>query len=148
METALKILVIHGPNLNLLGTREPEVYGSLTMEDINDSLKLLAKELGVEVAFFQSNFEGALVETVHKAASLYDGIVINPAAFTHTSVALRDAFSAVALPFVEVHISNVHSREAFRHTSYLSDIAVGVVAGLGLESYLGGFRGLVGKLRG
>jgi len=143
----LKILVIHGPNLNLLGTREPEVYGSLTMADINDSLRLLAKELGVEVEFFQSNFEGELVEAVQKAASAYDGIVINPAAFTHTSVALRDAFSGVGIPFVEVHISNVHAREHFRRTSYLSDIAIGVIAGLGIESYLGGFKGLVGKLR-
>ncbi|PLX44612.1 MAG: type II 3-dehydroquinate dehydratase [Deltaproteobacteria bacterium] len=143
----MKILVIHGPNLNLLGTREPEVYGSLTMADINDSLRLLAKELGVEVEFFQSNFEGELVEAVQKAASAYDGIVINPAAFTHTSVALRDAFSGVGIPFVEVHISNVHAREHFRRTSYLSDIAIGVIAGLGIESYLGGFKGLVGKLR-
>lgn len=130
------ILVLNGPNLNLLGTREPEKYGSTTLADVCEALKQRADRLGVSVKFFQSNFEGALVERIHRARE--EGIVfciINPGALTHTSVALRDAFSGVAIPFIEVHISNVHAREPFRHHSYLSDIASGIIVGLGVAGY-------------
>ena len=133
---ARKFLVLHGPNLNLLGTREPEHYGSQTLEDIDRNLVKLATARGHHLQTLQSNAEHVLVERVH--AALGDGtdfIIINPAAFTHTSVALRDALSAVRVPFVEVHLSNVHAREAFRHHSYFSDIAVGVIAGLGAHGY-------------
>ncbi len=133
---ARKFLVLHGPNLNLLGRREPEHYGSQTLEDINRNLVKLATAHGHQLDTLQSNAEHVLVERVH--AALGDGtdfIIINPAAFTHTSVALRDALSAVRVPFVEVHLSNVHAREAFRHHSYFSDIAVGVIAGLGAHGY-------------
>lgn len=130
------ILVLHGPNLNLLGTREPEVYGRVTLDEINTKLSALAETKGIKLAHFQSNTEGALVERVQLART--DGtdfIIINPAAFTHTSVAIRDALAAVAIPFVEVHLSNVHAREAFRKESYFSDIAVGVISGLGATGY-------------
>ena len=130
------ILVIHGPNLNLLGSREPEVYGSTTLDEINASLSAFADKNGAKLSSFQSNAESALIERIHQARN--DGtqfIVINPAAFTHTSVALRDALAAVAIPFIEVHISNVHAREAFRKESFFSDLAVGVVCGLGTAGY-------------
>ncbi|MBI5006841.1 MAG: type II 3-dehydroquinate dehydratase [Nitrosomonadales bacterium] len=130
------ILVLHGPNLNLLGTREPEVYGRVTLDEINAKLTAQAQKNGAKLASFQSNTEGALVERVQQARS--DGtdfIIINPAAYTHTSVALRDALAAVAIPFIEVHLSNVHAREAFRKESYFSDIAVGVISGLGAKGY-------------
>ncbi|WP_317931319.1 type II 3-dehydroquinate dehydratase [Halioxenophilus sp. WMMB6] len=129
-------LVLHGPNLNLLGTREPEVYGSTTLADINQSLEQLASSQGHSLQNFQSNSEGALVDRVHQARTDgIDFIVINPGAYTHTSIALRDALSGVAIPFIEIHISNVHAREAFRQHSYLSDIAVGVICGLGAKGY-------------
>ncbi|MDP1636081.1 MAG: type II 3-dehydroquinate dehydratase [Gallionellaceae bacterium] len=130
------ILVLHGPNLNLLGTREPEVYGRVTLDEINGKLSAQAAAKGAKLAHFQSNTEGALVERVQQART--DGtdfIIINPAAYTHTSVALRDALAAVSIPFVEVHLSNVHAREAFRKESYFSDIAVGVISGLGAKGY-------------
>ncbi|HAF44248.1 MAG TPA: type II 3-dehydroquinate dehydratase [Gallionellaceae bacterium] len=130
------ILVLHGPNLNLLGTREPEVYGRVTLDEINTKLAAQAQKNGAKLAAYQSNTEGALVERVQQART--DGtdfIIINPAAYTHTSVALRDALAAVAIPFVEVHLSNVHAREAFRKESYFSDIAVGVISGLGAKGY-------------
>lgn len=130
------ILVIHGPNLNLLGSREPEVYGSNTLDEINVSLSEFADKNGARLSSFQSNAESALIERIHQARN--DGtqfIVINPAAFTHTSVALRDALAAVAIPFIEVHLSNVHAREAFRKESFFSDLAVGVVCGLGATGY-------------
>ena len=131
-----KILVMHGPNLNLLGTREPEVYGHATLADIDAALGALAGSAGHELATFQSNAEHALIERVQAArAEGVAWIAINPGGYTHTSVALRDAFAAVAIPFVEVHLSNVHAREAFRHHSYFSDIAHGVVAGFGADSY-------------
>jgi 3-dehydroquinate dehydratase-2 len=131
-----RVLVIHGPNLNLLGTREPEVYGSVTLSDINVSLARLAETAGVDLESFQSNHEGALLERIHAAREQgVRAIIINPAAYTHTSVALRDALAAVAIPFVEVHLSNVHARESFRHNSYFSDLAVGVICGLGHEGY-------------
>lgn len=131
-----KILVLNGPNLNLLGTREPEVYGKLTLTDIDTRLKQIATSSGHELESFQSNAESALLERIHSAAR--EGIkfiLINPAAFTHTSVALRDALLGVKIPFIEVHLSNVHARESFRHHSYFSDIAVGTVVGLGAQGY-------------
>jgi 3-dehydroquinate dehydratase-2 len=131
-----RILVLHGPNLNLLGAREPEHYGRMTLADINLSLARLADSAGVELEAFQSNHEGALIERIHAARDQgVRAIIINPAAYTHTSVALRDALAAVAIPFVEVHLSNVHAREPFRHHSYFSDLAIGVISGLGHEGY-------------
>ena len=130
------ILVIHGPNLNLLGKREPEVYGSLTLDDINQQLITQAQQSSITLDTFQSNWEGAIVDRIHQAQ--LEGvqlIIINPAALTHTSVALRDALLGVAIPFIEVHLSNVHAREKFRHHSYLSDKAIGVICGLGAKGY-------------
>lgn len=130
------LLVLNGPNLNLLGTREPGIYGSDTLADIEARLRAQAEAAGHRLAFFQSNAEHALIEQIHRARA--DGvafIVINPAAFTHTSVALRDALLATGIPFIEVHLSNVHAREPFRHRSYFSDVAVGVIAGLGSQGY-------------
>jgi 3-dehydroquinate dehydratase II len=132
----MQILVLHGPNLNLLGTREPAVYGATTLDQINAGLTAYAAERGATLSAFQSNHEGVLIDRVHAART--DGtqfIVINPGAFTHTSVALRDAFAGVALPFIEVHLSNVHRREPFRHHSYFSDLAEGVIVGLGAAGY-------------
>ena len=129
------ILVIHGPNLNLLGTREPEIYGSQTLSDINQKLQQSAQSRGIQLDTFQSNHEGAMVEEIHRARGKYNAIIINPAAFTHTSVAIRDALAGVDIPFVEVHLSNVHQREAFRHHSFFSDLAVGVICGLGAYGY-------------
>jgi 3-dehydroquinate dehydratase-2 len=133
---AQQILVLHGPNLNLLGSREPHIYGSLTLTQINEALAALATDLGVGLTTCQSNHEGALVDRIHAARQ--DGtdfIVINAAAYTHTSVALRDALAAVAIPFIEVHLSNLYKREPFRQHSYLSDLAVGLICGLGSEGY-------------
>ena len=138
----MKILVLHGPNLNLLGTREPEVYGRLTLAEIDVSIRTLAGELGVEVEIFQSNSEGQLIDAIHAAAGSIDGIVINPAAYTHTSVAIRDALAAVGVPTVEVHLSNIHSREKFRTRSYVAPVAVGQVCGFGANSYLLGLRAI------
>jgi 3-dehydroquinate dehydratase-2 len=130
------VLVLHGPNLNLLGTREPEVYGRVTLDEINAKLAAQAQKNGAKLTYLQSNAEAALVERVQQArGDGTDFIIINPAAFTHTSVALRDALAAVAIPFIEVHLSNVHAREAFRKESYFSDIAVGVISGLGAKGY-------------
>ncbi|MCX4192603.1 type II 3-dehydroquinate dehydratase [Methylophaga sp. OBS1] len=129
------ILVLNGPNLNLLGTREPEHYGAETLADIEDRLRSMATEAGHQLDFFQSNAEHALVDKLHESRQNTDFILINPAAFTHTSVALRDALAAIAIPFIEVHISNVHARESFRQHSYLSDIARGVICGLGAQGY-------------
>jgi len=130
------VLVLHGPNLNLLGTREPDVYGRVTLDEINTKLSAQAQAKDAKLAYFQSNTEGTLVDRIQQART--DGtdfIIINPAAFTHTSVAIRDALSAVSIPFVEVHLSNVFAREAFRKESYFSDIAVGVISGLGATGY-------------
>lgn len=143
----LKILVIHGPNLNLLGTREPEVYGRETLADINGGLVALGLELGAEIATFQSNHEGALIDRIHQARTEgVAGILINPGGFTHTSVALRDALTAVAIPTVEVHLSNVHAREEFRRHSYISGVVLGQICGLGAQGYQLALRGLLGRL--
>ncbi len=142
-----RILVVHGPNLNLLGTREPEHYGKLTLSDINVALARMAENAGVDLEAFQSNHEGALIERVHAAREQgVRAIIINPAAYTHTSVALRDALAGVAIPFVEVHLSNVHAREPFRQHSYFSDLAVGVICGLGHEGYLLALEYLLNRL--
>lgn len=133
---AKNILLLNGPNLNLLGTREPEVYGATTLADIEQAATAQADAAGAQLAFFQSNHEGALIDRIQAARNEgIDAIVINPGGLTHTSVALRDALAAVAIPFVEVHISNIHQREAFRHHSYLSGIARGVICGLGADGY-------------
>lgn len=130
------ILVLHGPNLNLLGTREPEVYGTATLANINQLLTQQAQAAGHQLQFLQSNAEHALIDRIHAAkAEKVDFILINPGAFTHTSIALRDALLGVGIPFIEVHLSNVHAREAFRQHSYLSDVAVGVICGFGAQSY-------------
>jgi 3-dehydroquinate dehydratase-2 len=132
----MQVLVLHGPNLNLLGTREPEVYGAQTLAQIDAELSAIAADAGATLTSFQSNHEGALVDRIQAARTDGTGfIVINPAAYTHTSVAIRDALAAVALPFIEVHLSNIHRREPFRHHSYLSDLAVGVICGLGANGY-------------
>ena len=141
-----KILVIHGPNLNLLGIREPEVYGSLTLEEINKRIKTLAESLGVTVDFFQSNKEGELIDRVQKAYNTFDAIIINPGAYTHTSVALRDAIISVGIPTFEIHLSNIYKRESFRHKSYIADIVVGQISGFGINSYLLGLRAAVDYL--
>ena len=132
----MKILFINGPNLNLLGKREPSIYGSYTLDDINGRITALASELGVSVSFFQSNHEGDLVQKVQDAMGVYQAIVINPGAYTHTSIALRDAISSTGIPTIETHISNIYKREEFRKTSYISGVAVGQISGFGLDSYL------------
>ena len=132
----MKILVLNGPNLNLLGTREPEVYGTDSLEDVEKSLQSLASKNSTDIDFYQSNSENALIERLHKAKQdSVDYIIINPGAFTHTSIALRDAFLGVDIPFIEVHISNIYSREEFRKKSYLSDISKGLITGLGVAGY-------------
>lgn len=139
----MKILVLHGPNLNLLGTREPDVYGHLTLDDINARLVKLGESLGAELNCQQSNHEGALIDALHDAREWADGVVFNPGAYTHTSVALRDAVSAIGIPVVEVHLSNVYAREEFRHKSMLSAVCVGKLSGFGWRSYTLGLRALV-----
>jgi 3-dehydroquinate dehydratase II len=143
----LSILVLHGPNLNLLGKREPEIYGAVTLEKINDLLREEAKLLQVEIEALQSNHEGVLIDTIQAATEKHQGLVINPGAYTHTSVALRDAIVAVSMPTVEVHLSNIHRRESFRHHSYIAPVAVGQISGFGAESYRLGLHAIVSHLR-
>jgi 3-dehydroquinate dehydratase-2 len=138
----LRILVLHGPNLNLLGTRERSIYGTISLDTIDSSVTKLAEELAIEVDIRQSNNEGELVTWIQEARSGYDGVIINPAAYTHTSVAIRDALAAVGLPTVEVHLSNIHQRETFRHQSYVAGVALGQISGLGPTGYLLALRGL------
>lgn len=143
----MNVLVLNGPNLNLLGTREPQIYGATTLADVEAMLAADAAAAGVGLECFQSNHEGALIDRIHAARGRFDWIVINPGGLTHTSVALRDALAGVAIPFVEVHISNVHKREPFRHHSYLSDVAEGVIAGLGVHGYRAALAFIVAKTR-
>jgi 3-dehydroquinate dehydratase-2 len=135
MTTKFKVLVLNGPNLNMLGKREPEIYGALSLNEIIDNLDQSAKNVNIELSHVQSNAEHHLIDTIHQSHHKIDFIIINPAAFTHTSVALRDALLAVDIPFIEIHLSNVHARESFRQHSYLSDVAVGVICGLGASGY-------------
>ncbi len=143
----MKILLLHGPNLNLLGTREPEVYGSTKLHELNERLIALGKEFNAEVTCLQSNHEGALIDALHEARTQANGVVFNPGGYTHTSVALRDAISAIQIPVIEVHISNIHAREEFRHRSMISAVCKGTVTGFGLKSYELGLRGLVDIIR-
>ncbi|HEY9764663.1 MAG TPA: type II 3-dehydroquinate dehydratase [Trichocoleus sp.] len=143
----LNIQILHGPNLNLLGTREPGIYGRQTLEMINQMLVEEARRLEVAVEFFQSNHEGALIDHIQAVMGQSQGIVINPGAYTHTSVAIRDAIAGVGIPTVEVHLSNIHQREAFRHHSYIAPVALGQIAGFGAESYRLGLQALVNYLR-
>ncbi|NEQ99842.1 MAG: type II 3-dehydroquinate dehydratase [Cyanothece sp. SIO2G6] len=143
----LSILVLHGPNLNLLGWREPEVYGDSTLDDINHSLTVVAQSLDVELTVLQSNHEGVLIDTIHDARSVHQGIIVNAGAYTHTSVAIRDAIAGVALPTVEVHLSNIYKRESFRHHSYIAPVVLGQISGFGTQSYVLGLHALVSYLR-
>lgn len=139
----MKILVINGVNMNMLGLREPEKYGSMTLQDLEKNLYAYSFELGIDIETFQSNFEGEIVEKIHSAKNIFDGIVINAGAYTHTSIAIRDAISAVEIPTVEVHITNIYKREEFRHKSYIAPVCIGQISGFGYESYKLGIEGLL-----
>lgn len=143
----MKIIVINGPNINLLGTREPEIYGSLTLDDITKNLNAEAAKLNIELEFFQSNVEGEIVNAIQNAKNDCSGIVINPAAYTHTSVAIRDAIAAVGLPCVEIHISNIHNREEFRKNSLTAPVCIGQITGFGADSYKLGLIGLINYIK-
>jgi 3-dehydroquinate dehydratase II len=144
----MNVLVIHGPNLNLLGKREPDIYGTLTLEEINSRLVSLARELGTDITFFQSNHEGELVQKIQEAMGTCQALVINPGAYTHTSIALRDAIASTGIPAVEVHLSNIYRREEFRQHSFISGVALGQITGFGPESYLLGLRAAVHAVKG
>ena len=146
MSVNRSVLVINGPNLNLLGVREPTVYGGETLEQINSAITVTANRLGCNVSFFQSNVEGEIVSAIQQSLGIYDGIIINPAAYTHTSVAIRDAIAAVGLPVIEVHLSNVYKREEFRHKSYIAPVAVAQIAGFGANGYSLALKGLLDYL--
>ena len=143
----MNVLLLNGPNLNLLGQREPGIYGSASLHEIEEGLKTEARKEGVDLDCFQSNFEGALVERIHQAAGVSQGILINAGAYTHTSIAIRDAFAGVNIPYVELHLSNTHAREQFRHRSVLADRAIGVVCGFGAASYSLALKGLIMHLQ-
>ena len=146
--TTKRILVLHGPNLNLLGSREPAIYGRMTLADINEALRERAKELGVdEIDFLQSNFEGALIEAIQKARGRYDFIILNAAALTHYSLALRDAIAAMPVPVIEVHLSNIHKREEFREKSVIAPVVMGQICGFGVDSYIAALEIAVRKLQ-
>ncbi len=142
------VLILNGPNLNLLGTRQPEVYGKTTLADVEAACVAHGAEKGIEIACFQSNHEGALIDAIHAAKGVHAGIVINAGAYTHTSIALMDAISSVELPVVEVHLSNIHARETFRHTSYIAPVAIGQICGFGLQGYLMALDALVQRFAG
>ncbi len=143
----MKILILHGPNLNLTGTREPDVYGNVTLEEINTRLAALGRELGAEVTCRQSNHEGVLIDALHEARTGMDGVVLNAGGCTHTSVALRDAVAAIAIPVVEVHMSNIYAREEFRHTSLLAPVCRGSICGFGWQSYALGLRAVIDQIK-
>jgi len=139
----MKVLILHGPNMNLIGTREPEIYGSMTLDEINSRLVEQGRELGIEVICQQSNHEGALIDELHEACTWADGVVFNPGGYSHTSIALRDAVAAIGIPVVEVHMSNVYAREEFRHQSFISAVCKGKIAGFGWKSYLLGLKAIM-----
>ena len=143
-----KILVMNGPNLNLLGTREPEIYGSLTLADIHERLRCRANEAGLDIEFMQSNHEGVLVDAIQRARRTVDYIILNAAAFTHYSIAIRDAIAAIDVPVIEVHLSNIHQREEFRHTSVIAPVALGQIAGFGAESYMAALEIIICRMGG
>ena len=142
-----KILVIHGPNLNMLGKREPDIYGTTTLETINSNLEELGKRLGLELETFQSNHEGAIIEKIQEAAKIQNGIIINPAAFTHTSVAIRDALLLLDMPVIEMHLSNIYKREPFRHKSLMSDVVTAQITGFGVQGYTMALEAMVGMVQ-
>lgn len=146
MASKSKILVLNGPNLNLLGKRQPEIYGTLTLEQINRKMQVLAKDLGVEIEIRQSNHEGELVTWIQEAAGQFGAIIINPAAYTHSSIAIRDAIAAVGVLTIEIHLSNIHRREPFRRRSHIAEVAAGQIAGFGVNSYLLALRAAVAQL--
>jgi len=141
-----KIIVIHGPNLNLLGVREPEVYGKLTLKELNEEIQKFGKEKGVEIAIYQTNYEGKIIDIISENRGKVDGIIINPGAYTHTSIAIRDAILGAKIPTVEVHLSNIFAREQFRRTSLIADVCVGIISGFGIKSYILGLEALISIL--
>ena len=142
----MKILIINGVNMNMLGLREPEKYGTMTLKDLEKELYAFSFELGIDIETFQSNFEGELVEKIHTAKDLFDGIIINAGAYTHTSVAIRDAISAVDIPAVEIHMTNIYKREEFRHHSYIAPVCIGQISGFGINSYKLGLKAIIDYL--